>query len=280
MGLNAGKQPEPGLYLADQLVFYGSNTLRDRNGGLAPVEGFRLRAWVNGFGVAATLALGGTYLNFAVSAPLVDVSLNSTVPQASIDKFGLSDARVQPLGLGWRTARLDLGGSYALYIPTRRYEPGGTGSVSRGAFSHEFALRGTVYADRDRQWYLTAMASYELNQRKIGIDITRGDTVQIQGGIGGRVLKVIDVGLAGYALWQVKDDSGSDLPPVLAGSRDRVFGLGPEVGVLIPPIRTKLSLRYEADFGVNARPQAQIASLTANFLLWDLAKKASGAPAK
>ncbi|MBI5543098.1 MAG: transporter [Deltaproteobacteria bacterium] len=269
LGLYAGRVPEPGLYLADQLAFYTATKVRDRSGQLLPVEGFDLDALANGFGLSFTLQAGATRFTAAVSAPLAHVSLSSDRPEASIDQFGLADARVQPVGLGWRSSHLDLVTSYALYIPTTRFEPGGRGGgLGRGSFSHELSAGGTVFFDQARRWYLSALASYELNHRKIGTDITRGDTVQIQGGAGVKLLRIFDLGVAGYALWQVRDDRGSELPAALRGARDRVFGLGPEIGAAIAPIRTRIVLRYGHDFGVQSRPDGQILTLTVAFLAW------------
>ena len=67
--------------------------------------------------------------------------------------------------------------------------------------------------------------------------------------------------MAAYAMWQVKDDQGSDLPAVLAGSRERAYGAGPEVALRIDSIGLAFRLRYEADFDVAARPRGQIAVL-------------------
>jgi len=107
--------------------------------------------------------------------------------------------------------------------------------------------------------FVTALGSYDLNLRKRGIDITRGDTIQIQGGAGvSRIGQVLEIGLATCALWQVRDDRGADLPALLRGTRDRVFGLGPEAAVLLKPIRSQIRVRYEWDMGVRARPQGNI----------------------
>lgn len=62
---------------------------------------------------------------------------------------------------------------------------------------------------------VSALASYDVNSRKRGIDITRGNTLQVQGGGGFPVAKVLTMGLAGYALWQVTDDRGTALPQVV-----------------------------------------------------------------
>ena len=115
---------------------------------------------------------------------------------------------------------------------------------------------------------MTALASYQLNMRQRGIDITRGDSVQIQGGIGTKLFREsAETGVAGYALWQVRDDRGTELPLVLTGARDRVYGLGPEGAVLIKTIQGQLRVRYEWDFGVRARPQGHILVVGINFLV-------------
>jgi hypothetical protein len=66
------------------------------------------------------------------------------------------------------------------------------------------------------------------------------------------------VGLAAYALWQVRDDRGADLPEPLRGARDRAFGLGPEIDITVAPIRSRITLRYCRDVVVNARPLGQV----------------------
>ncbi len=123
LGLSAGMQAEPGLYLADQPALYSADTLRDSGGNVVPIPGFRLRAIADGVGVGFTFRLQDAYVNFAGSVPFARASLSSDLPQASVDKLGFGDARVQPLGLGWKTPHVDLVGSYALYIPTRLTVP-------------------------------------------------------------------------------------------------------------------------------------------------------------
>jgi hypothetical protein len=259
LGLDAGSQPESGLYVADGILFYGANQLKDRNGNRVPMD-IDLSVFANGLGARAVLKLRSlaTYLSASISLPIAHVSLGTDRPEASIDRFGLGDLYVQPIKLGWRLPRLDLVTGYAFYAPTGDFEPGGRGSVGRGQWTHEFSAGGTVYFDRERTWNLSALASYELNERKRGIDITRGDTIQIQGGVAKRLFRIVEVGLAGYAQWQVADDRGADLPQALRGARDRAYGLGPEVDVFFAPIRTKLTLRYEHDFAVQSRPQGHI----------------------
>ncbi|HTR52720.1 MAG TPA: transporter [Kofleriaceae bacterium] len=121
--------------------------------------------------------------------------------------------------------------------------------LSRQAFTQE---------ERLDRWRASALASYAINGKKLGVDITRGDTIQIQGGLGGRVHGVLDLGVAGYALWQMTDDRGSALPPQLVGARDRVFGLGPEVDLAVRALHARLWARFEWDLGGEARPVGTI----------------------
>jgi hypothetical protein len=259
LGLQAGSQPATGIYVANRLAFYDAKDLFDRHGQRIPLA-FDLRSVADSIGVSGTYEVRAlaTYVNASAAVPLAHVTGTIGDAQASIDRFGLADAWIQPLKLGWRLPQLDLVAGYAFYVPTGRFEPGGTGSVSRGSWSHELSLGHTVYFDRKRTRYFSALASWELNARKLGIDLTRGSTVQVQGGAGATVLRIVDVGVVGYGLWQVSDDSGAALPPVLRGARDRTYGLGVELGVTIAEARSQVTVRYAHDVGAASRPQGQL----------------------
>jgi hypothetical protein len=189
-------------------------------------------------------------------------------PEAGVDRFGLGDIYIQPVKIGWRLADADIVTSYGIYFPTGRAPLAGGKSPSSGQVTHEFSGGGALYA-RDRRHYLTALVGYQLSSRQSGIDIRRGDSVQIQGGIGSRFLgHAVEVGLSGYALWQVRDDRGADLPPTLAGARDFVYGLGPEGTVALKSIHSQIRVRYEWDLGARARPQGHILVVGLGVVLW------------
>jgi hypothetical protein len=253
LGLLAGSQPDSGLYVADRFLRYSANELIDRNGHRIPV-GLDLDAVANGVGGQLTFRLPwhSIYMNVSVGVPAARISLQTTRPEASIDRLGLGDLYVQPLKFGWKMSQLDIVAGYSFYAPTGR-----SGGVGRGYWTNQFSLGSAAYFDSAKTWHISELASYDLNQRKQGIDLTRGDTVQVQGGIG-KILGIVDLGVAGYALWQVRDDRGKDLPEALRGARDRAFGLGPEVDITLAPIRGRITLRYCHDIAVKARPLGQI----------------------
>jgi hypothetical protein len=47
-----------------------------------------------------------------------------------------------------------------------------------------------------------------------------------------------------------------------------VFGLGPEIGVVIPAIRARLTVRYEWDLAATSRPEGQILVAGLTFVAW------------
>ena len=273
IGLDAGRIPEPGLYLVYRFADYQADELRDRNGNVIPIGNLQLQGVSNAFGVSYTVNLKQSSLSLTATAaaPVARLRLNIPArPEVGFDRFGLADAYIQPVRLGWRGDRFDVVSSYALYLPTGIFKlGGGKGGVSSGQVTHEFSAGGSIYANTNRDVFVTALASYDLNLRKRGIDITRGDTFQIQGGVGLDFHEhVIEVGAAGHGLWQVRPDRGADLPPILRGGRDRVYGVGPEVAVLIKAIRSQIRVRYEWDLGVHSRPKGNVFAAGINFAVW------------
>jgi|SRR5262245_1232101 len=269
IGLDAGTIPPPGLYLVGRFVDYAADELRDRHGNVIPIRNLEFNGLSTAVGISYTVELrqSSMFLTATAAVPIARLRLNiPDRPEASFDRFGLADIYIQPVRLGWHRDHFDLVSSYALYLPTGAFLLGK--GVSSGQVTHEFSAGGTIYANTNESVFLTALAGYNLNRRKRDSDITRGDTFQIQGGVGLNFLdRVIEVGAAGYGLWQVRPDRGADLPLILRGGRDRVYGVGPEVAVLIKS-RSQIRVRYEWDLGVRSRPKGNVFSAGINFVVW------------
>jgi hypothetical protein len=277
LGLDAARIPEPGLYLVDRLASYEADELRDRDGHLIPTAPFTLLGRANAFGASYTtrVSQSSVFLTITVGWPIARIKRDvEDRPEAAIDRFGLADPYVQPVRLGWRNGRSDVVTSYGIYLPTDRSPLAGGKGVSSGQVTHEFSGGGSLYF-KDRTTFVTALASYQLNMRQRGIDLTRGDAIQIEGGMGTKFFgQLAEAGLAGFAFWQVRNDRGADLPPVLRGARDRVYGLGPEAAILLKAIRGQVRVRYEWDIGARARPQGHIFVAGLNFFLSQRGKPA------
>jgi len=270
LGLRAGSQQQPGVYVSDRVVFYRADRAVDRNGATIPID-VDIDAFANGIGAGAVWRIPplSTYVGASLGVPFAHVRTNSSRPEASSDRFGWGDLFVQPIRLGWLLGEhVDLVAGYAFYAPTGKFEPGLHSGIGRGFWTHQPSLGGTIWFGERGGWNLSALASYDFNGKKRGIDITRGDSVQVQGGAGAQVFRIVEVGLAAYAQWQVQDDSGADLPPALRGARDRVFGLGPEVAATIPVLRSRLSARWEHDVYSRSRPVGQVFVLGLTVAVW------------
>jgi len=265
VGINAGVQPPPGLALIDNVLHYSSTELRGRHGQVVPIDGLDISATGMAIGASLTTEIRhSTLLTFAFGLPLAKIRINSDEPAASINGFGFSDMFVQPLKVGWRRPHFDVVTAYMVYVPTGKFEPRG-GGTGRGDWTHQLSLGGALFQDTTRASRLSALASYEINSRKRGIDIRRGDIIQIQGGAGIGVAKVLTVGVASFALWQVTADHGADIPPSLRGQWSRAFGVGPEMNVVIPSWHTRFDLRAERELGVRSRPKGTVVAFSAAY---------------
>ena len=187
LGLDAGRIPEPGLYVIDRAGIYDADKLRDRNGRL--IGPLNLVAYSNAFGLSYTFKLtDGVFLTTTVGGPIAGIKLDlGNRQQANLDLLGLADPYIQPVRLGWRKQRFELVTSYGIYLPTDKSALAGGSGISSGQITHQFSAGGAGYF-KDRTRFLTALASYQLNMRQRGIDITRGDAVQIEGGLGTKLL--------------------------------------------------------------------------------------------
>jgi len=269
IGIDAGTQPMPGLYVIDRFGYFSSGTVRDQRGDEVPIRGLDIDAYGNVFGLSLTVKpRRGPFLTFGFGAPLAKLSVNSVDPRVSLDRMGLGDVFVQPLKLGWKGRNVDVVTSYSAYIPTGRFEPRSVGGIGRGHWTHEFSIGSAVYLSRDRLTRMSALVSLDLNTKKRDIDIRRGNTIHVQGGVGVSMPANITVGVAGFALWQVSDDSGADIPPTLRGLRTRAFGAGPEIDVVIPKLGTRAELRYETEFGVRSRFEGGILVVGIAYQAW------------
>jgi hypothetical protein len=268
LGIDAGTVPAPGLLLIYRLIDFSANTSRDRNGDVLPIPGLKIGARASALAVAFTAKPHGVpYLTAVVSVPLAVVSYDSDVPPVALDNMGLADT-FAALRVGWQRPRYDVVTAYGVYAPTGGWDPQEPASVGRGYWINQLSLGGAVYFDRAKEQRASVLVSYERNQPRQGIESKRGDLLNIQGGAGAPVYKNVTAGVAGYALWQVADDRGADLPAELTGAHTRAFGLGPEVDVVIPKLRMRVDVRAEWDFGVVAHPQGLLFVLGVQSLVW------------
>jgi hypothetical protein len=90
--------------------------------------------------------------------------------------------------------------------------------------------------------------------------IHMGDDFHIEGGVG-KQIGPVEVGIAGYAQWQMTKDSGSDAT-WNKSDLDRVYALGPEVVYGVKDAKLAISLRSLLEFGARDRTEGINTMLT------------------
>ena len=269
-GLKAASLPPPGLYLKNYLLYYHAGVFRDsqgENAGLgADIDAlvFTPRLiWMTGQKV-----LGADYgMDFLVPIVYQDVELRRAGPSGMKDNdFGFGDLMIEPIDLAWHGVRWDIGAAYALWMPTGKYDrarPGSNHLATPGKdfWTNMFTLGGTYYFDEEKTWHASALSRYEIHSRKDHTDVKPGQNIVLEWGVGKTLAKIWDVGITGYAQWQLTNDSGSDVPWD-KGLHDRVAAIGPEVSVFIPPIKSILSVRAAWEFSAVDRPEGTTVVLT------------------
>ncbi|MGI9342072.1 MAG: SphA family protein [Gammaproteobacteria bacterium] len=263
-GLQSGTQAPPGFYVVPLLYDYRADTLRDRSGDRRPARPgggeIEVQAGIVGLlWTSETKVFGGTYgveiwpgvTNNALEAPFLGVDSSTS--------NGLADLYVRPVSLGWNTDRADFIAGLGFYAPTGDWELGGDSNRGLGMWGYEIFGGTTVYFDEAHTWHLSALASYEMHDKKEDTNIRVGDVLTIEGGLGKSFMDgALAVGVAYYAQWKVtKDDLGLSFstPNAPLSNKHRVYGFGPEVML---PIASKstlfgfLTLRYLWETGARS----------------------------
>lgn len=258
-GLKAGSQAPPGIYYGAPLYWYGTDTIKNRDGRTFSTTG-DLNMFLGGplvNGVTTKKLLGGNY-GFMAALPFANVRVE--LPRFDSDPGpGLSDMYVQPFNLGWHADRVDTLAGYGFFAPTGRYADGADDNTGLGMWGHELFAGTTVFFDDKKAWHAATTGALEFHSSKKDSDIQVGTLLTLEGGFGRDFLMgAARVGLAYYAQWKLTDDTLTGLPALVVQGKNRVAGLGPEVSV---PIATKqtvygfLTARYQWEMGARTTTQ-------------------------
>ncbi len=254
-GMNSAVQPYPGIYLQEFAYQYYAEGIKDQNGEtILPNLNLDLTLWVNLLSwVSPYQLLKGHYgINLIVpfSNPIIDFGSEVNREASS---FGLSDIYFEPLSLGWNFPRLGVLFSYGFYAPSGRYTPGATDNLGRGTWTHQLNAGATVFLDKKRTLSITNNLRGEIHHQTEDIDLTLGDAITWEWAVGKTFAQVLDVAAEGYGQWQVTDNTGS--AALLPNDHGKILGAGGELGVVMPKIKSRFSMRVYREFGGELRTQ-------------------------
>lgn len=273
MGLQSGTQsPENILSVYIPGYIYSASSLRDSNGD--KVGNPDLTMFITGIGanyVSDFKILGANY-----GATILIAGASNTIQGSYIDSksdFAFTDMYIQPIQLGWHNKRADFVFGYQLYLPTGKYELGGSNNSGLGMFMNEFSAGTTLFFNDKKTFHFSALASYEINGKKKDTDIKTGDILSIEGGLGKTFYcmnaektapkGILNAGLIYYLQYKVSEDKipvGSIL--VIEPDKDKVAGLGAEINYLHIGCMTSAGFRWVGEVNAENRFQGNTFFIT------------------
>lgn len=277
--------PTPGFYFKEYDYFYTSDQFRNRKGdkvssvqlpggatvNIDPdVDIFVLAPtfmWVSDWKVLG--AHYAAYITPTLGNSSVGASLTTQTGlgvSAEQSDFGIGDLFVQPLWLGWNLTHWDFSTGYGFYAPIGKFDANAADNIGLGFWTHQFQGAVAWYPWADRTTAFTGGVTYEINQEVEDTDVTPGQRVSVNLGFSQYVpLKapglLLELGAVAYGQWQVTDDTGSDA--VRPDVHDRIFGLGPQIGLTYVPWNAAATFKFAHEIGAEDRFQGE--NLTLNF---------------
>lgn len=264
-GIKLGTVPNPGLYYKMYNVLYHSNKLMDGKGNEVNIDfDITVYANVHRFIYITKKKILGADFGMNVIIPLVSTDIAIGASRINDHQFALSDITVEPILLAWHKKRYDLVAALAAVVPVGKYNKDFPASAGKGMWTGMINVGGTYYLDQNKSWAISALSRYEIHSKKRDYAVTPGDIFQFEWAFSKTFLKekiIWEVGLTGYAGWQISNDKGADVF-YNANNHDRQFGIGPEISIIIPKSNIVFSLRAQQEFGVLDRAQGSMNSLS------------------
>ncbi|MBK6428968.1 MAG: transporter [Blastocatellia bacterium] len=170
----------------------------------------------------------------------------------------------------WDWKKASLATNYLFFAPTGRYELGAPDNVGFGFWSHEFQLAGEYRLNTKHHTSLIGAINFEINGDKEDQDYKVGNTIGLNYGIA-RIIPVnkgagaLDLSILGTSVWQVTDDTGSDV--VNGFVHDRVHSIGGRFNYIFVKHHVTVAFNFLQEYGARARFQGSwyYASITKVF---------------
>ncbi len=278
-GVKCGSLPGPGYYYKMYNAFYTADQLNDENGDEVENPDFDLSVFVNVHRFIWINDLKNHEADFALTLTIpfqkTAIERNLDIPGGSInvydeDKFAMGDPLVEGI-LAWHGKRYDSGLGVGVYVPMGEYDTDDDRgkdedpvSPGKDMWTCMLSFAGTYFFDDEKTWSVSALGRYEVHTKKKDRKVQPGNDFHFEWGIGKTLMRIFDVGLAGYFHWQVTDDTGREVREDSSwdgGDHDQVYAIGPDVSVFIPPIKALISLKSVVELEAKDRPEGNITTL-------------------
>lgn len=182
------------------------------------------------------------------------------------DKYALADLMVTPIWLGWHGPQYDAGVNYTFYAPTGDYDKNDLVNTGMGFWTHQWQAQFIYYPPiiMPKATALSFMATYELHGEKKDKDVTPGQNITIEYGLGQYVSKRMELGVFGYNQWQITDDDGTEATS--GDTHDQTNGAGVQVSYWFVEHKFCVTGRFNMEYQVEDRFEGWNAAANAVYI--------------
>ena len=262
-GLRGGGCPPPGWNFTNFSRVFSNLEVKDAGGGTAADRDETRYANITMIMWTSQAKVLGMDYGWAMGIPFATGDLQASEDQAS--DLGLGDVLLTPLVLYGRRPAWDYQFQLTLWTPSGHFEPGSARNRGSGYWALVYSVGGAWYPGADRRrWSLSAIARIEQNFEQEDTGIVPGDDLVIDWGVGRVVGERWDVGVSGFATWQLNEQSGGSAETDT--TRYRYYGAGPEASLTLSQ-RWALRLRAHWEFGTRNAVQGNNLWFIVNYRL-------------
>lgn len=266
-GVMAATAPPPGFHYRMYTTWYNASTLKDNNGNDIPA-GLDLDVFASAhrFIHVTNVKILGADLLYDAIIPLLDKDISlSAAHYSDSHSLAVGDIILEPFVLSWHRPRFDATVGLGLVVPSGEYDSGELASPGLGYWSGMLTLGGTYYLDDKKSWSLSALTRTLVNTEQEDTNVTPGSELVVEYGLGKEIALnnnfLMRPGIAGYAYWQLSDDS-DDRPGAAPGDRKQSFAIGAEVNFVYIPQLLQLNLRALQEYGAENTAEGSQVVLT------------------
>lgn len=258
-GLNSGIQAPEGFTYANLLIWYPATKFKDQDGDTPIDFDVNLLADFNLVAYTTKAKFLGANYGMAAVVPIVNTPVSLTRLSLGVSPTGIGDIYVEPINLGWKLKTADVKAAYGFVAPTGKFgDPDET--TTTDYWGHEVTFAVTKYLNATKLTQVSVNTNFEFHHKKRHEDVKVGNNMTVEAGVGKIFIKdegkaLLQVGAVGYAEFQLTNDSGSAVPVFTSDNKDRVFAIGPELGLILPTKKFNFLMRFLPEFGARNRTQ-------------------------
>jgi hypothetical protein len=273
-GLENGSTTPPGFYASFLPYVYDINSLKNADGATIVKPDLTLVAYNNLFSMTTDKKILGASYGATLIIPVVNTRLTADAFNKTLEQGGLSDIYLSPIVLGWTRGQANFVLNYGVYFPSGQFNPSSPVNPGLGFWEQQIQAGSTYSIDKKKLWNTSLLSTWEINQSKEGLDVKPGPMVTFEYSLGRRFFGYrMNAGVASYAYTKLSPDSGSGVTPSAEGVLDRSFGAGPEWKYTEPKWHMAFDVRYEPQFGVEAKTSGNVFVFSVTYLDFLIPKK-------